>query len=210
MFRVNRRVYRQLQRLARHLLSGPPAPDERRGTQSTGPRQDGSGELPRVNPQRIWVQAGTWERCALCSSTDHGIGDGVRAAVHAAVGLVPVSRRLLRHVARRVHEAIAQQSPAAVVPAVRLECSARSRAPDGSRQTPWRPIQYAIYRSAPVCRDEILRRDPVVTSGGWIIGAAACARSLLATAAGGPAVFSDAPMPPLNTIGGRPGGRRKP
>jgi hypothetical protein len=26
------------------------------------------GELPRVNPQRIWVQAGTWERCALCSS----------------------------------------------------------------------------------------------------------------------------------------------
>ena len=26
------------------------------------------GELPRVNPQRIWVQAGTWERCALCNS----------------------------------------------------------------------------------------------------------------------------------------------
>ena len=26
------------------------------------------GELPRVNPQRIWVQAGTWEQCALCSS----------------------------------------------------------------------------------------------------------------------------------------------
>jgi hypothetical protein len=24
------------------------------------------GELPRVNPQRIWVQPGTWERCALC------------------------------------------------------------------------------------------------------------------------------------------------
>jgi hypothetical protein len=24
------------------------------------------GELPRVNPQRIWVRAGTWERCALC------------------------------------------------------------------------------------------------------------------------------------------------
>ena len=25
------------------------------------------GELPRVQPQRIWVRAGTWERCALCS-----------------------------------------------------------------------------------------------------------------------------------------------
>lgn len=25
------------------------------------------GELPRVRPQRIWVRAGTWERCALCS-----------------------------------------------------------------------------------------------------------------------------------------------
>jgi hypothetical protein len=27
------------------------------------------GELPRVNPQRIWVHAGTWERCALCGVT---------------------------------------------------------------------------------------------------------------------------------------------
>jgi hypothetical protein len=25
------------------------------------------GELPRVNPQRIWVHPGTWERCAVCS-----------------------------------------------------------------------------------------------------------------------------------------------
>jgi hypothetical protein len=25
------------------------------------------GELPRVNPQRIWVHTGTWERCAVCS-----------------------------------------------------------------------------------------------------------------------------------------------
>jgi hypothetical protein len=25
------------------------------------------GELPRVNPQRIMIQPGTWERCALCS-----------------------------------------------------------------------------------------------------------------------------------------------
>jgi hypothetical protein len=27
------------------------------------------GELPRVNPERLWVQAGTWERCALCGVT---------------------------------------------------------------------------------------------------------------------------------------------
>ena len=25
------------------------------------------GELPRLNPERVWVHAGTWERCALCS-----------------------------------------------------------------------------------------------------------------------------------------------
>lgn len=24
------------------------------------------GELPRLNPERVWVHAGTWERCALC------------------------------------------------------------------------------------------------------------------------------------------------
>ena len=53
---------------------------------------------------------------------DHGLGDGVRAAVHAAVDLVLVSRRLLCHVARRVHPAIAQQFAAAVVSAVRLAC----------------------------------------------------------------------------------------
>ena len=27
------------------------------------------GELPRVNPQRLWVQAGTLARCALCGMT---------------------------------------------------------------------------------------------------------------------------------------------
>jgi hypothetical protein len=26
------------------------------------------GELPRVDPQRIWIQPGTGERCALCSA----------------------------------------------------------------------------------------------------------------------------------------------
>jgi hypothetical protein len=26
------------------------------------------GELPRVDPKRILVQTGTWERCALCSA----------------------------------------------------------------------------------------------------------------------------------------------
>jgi hypothetical protein len=25
------------------------------------------GELPRADPKRIWVHAGTWERCAVCS-----------------------------------------------------------------------------------------------------------------------------------------------
>ena len=24
------------------------------------------GELPRLNPDRIWIHTGTWERCALC------------------------------------------------------------------------------------------------------------------------------------------------
>ena len=26
------------------------------------------GELPRVDPQRIWIQPGTGERCALCGA----------------------------------------------------------------------------------------------------------------------------------------------
>lgn len=25
------------------------------------------GDLPRVNPERIWVHSGAWEPCALCS-----------------------------------------------------------------------------------------------------------------------------------------------
>ena len=80
------------------------------------------GELPRVNPQRIWVQAGTWERCALCGSaitdseTEYELQFTLRLisfSFHAACYATWLAE---------CTRAIAQQFAAAVVPAVRLAC----------------------------------------------------------------------------------------
>ena len=62
----------------------------------------------------------------------------------------------------------------------------------------------------PVCHDEILRRDPVVTSEDGLSERPPVHVRCWRLPPAAPADFSEAPMPPLNTIGARPGGRRKP
>ena len=184
MFRVGG-VCTAIARLARHLLSGPPVPDERRGTQSNGSRQDGSGGFAPSQPTANLGSDRHVGAMRIVQFGDHGIGDGVRAAVHAAVGPVLVSRRLLCHVARRVHPAIAQQFPAAIVPAVRLAYGTRGAGePDSCR-----PEHHGADPCAITGLFRLSRRDLASRSSrdvrGWTIGAAACARSLLATAAAG-------------------------
>jgi hypothetical protein len=61
-----------------------------------------------------------------------------------------------------------------------------------------------------VCRDEILPRDPVVTSGDGSAERPPVHVRCWQLPVPAPPDFSEAPMPPLNTIGARPGGRRKP
>jgi len=61
-----------------------------------------------------------------------------------------------------------------------------------------------------VCREEISPRDPVVTSEDGSSEPTPVHVRCWRLPSPAPAVFEEAPMPPLGTIGARPGGRLKP